>query len=128
MSEGVVGSNGEYLRKFQSDFKLYQKTYLDIHPNQLSKPDEVDLSTILDVSVGNSDWPLYSCELIGKYLRGLKPMNTVRSILNQCRITIVRSSKNKFRVQFLYLGHLLRNEILIIIPLPQDLFVYSHSI
>jgi hypothetical protein len=56
MSEGVVGSNGEYLKKFQSDFKFFQKTYLDVHPEQLGKPDEVDLSTILDVSIGNSDF------------------------------------------------------------------------
>ena len=61
-------------------------------------------------------------------LRRFKPANTVKNILNQWRITIVRSSKNKFTVQFLYLEHLLRKEILFTIPLPQDLFAYSHSI
>lgn len=101
MNNLLVGSKRDYLKKFQFDFNFHQENYVENHPESVGQSAEEDLSTILDSSLGNNR-PDYSCDLIGKFLRGLRQTNFVSVLLNQSLISFGRGTGHNIRVKFIY--------------------------
>ena len=101
MSVAIVGSNAQYLRIFVAGFNEYQVNYIKVHESAVGRPAEEFLSTILNEYLDRNHI-LYSCDVIGKYLRGLKGKNIVKANFNQHSMEFLRSTGSTIKVSFTY--------------------------
>jgi hypothetical protein len=102
MDDEVLGSDGDYWRKFVEGFTKFMSDRPEQVSLKIDKEHEVYLINIFDGSSEERTSP-YPCEHIGSFLKKLgtrRVFSKAKEILNGCRIDIQRGTKNKTRIHF----------------------------